>query len=147
MHGYQVIQELTARSGGAWQPSPGSVYPTLQQLEDEGLVRSAERDGRRVFELTQAGREEVERRRDEPRPWEVRGRGLGGAAARRIREEGFGLAAAVMQVLRTAGPEQVERAAEVLARARRDLYRLLAEAGPPGGSDPEARQAGGSGGG
>src|SRR6266480_2634349 len=51
-HGYQVMQELTERSGGMWRPSPGSIYPTLQLLEDEGLVRSAESDGRRVFELT-----------------------------------------------------------------------------------------------
>ncbi|HXF57034.1 MAG TPA: PadR family transcriptional regulator [Actinomycetota bacterium] len=146
MHGYQVIQELTARSGGAWQPSPGSVYPTLQQLEDEGLVRSAERDGRRVFELTEAGRAEVERRKGEPRPWEVRGRALNGTAVRRVREEGVGLAAAVMQVVRTAAPEQVERAAEVLARARRELYRLLAEAGPAGGAGRGADEAGGPGG-
>ena len=55
MHGYQVISELDARTGGRWRPSAGSIYPTLQQLEDEGLVRSAEIDARRVFSLTDAG--------------------------------------------------------------------------------------------
>src|SRR5437667_331993 len=69
MHGYQVIQELTERSGGMWRPSPGSIYPTLQQLEDEGLVRSSESDGRRVYQLTDTGRAEVERRGEEPPPW------------------------------------------------------------------------------
>src|SRR5437867_843576 len=56
MHGYEVIQELEAQSGGRWRPSAGSVYPTLQQLEDEGLVRSSEVDGRRVYSLTDDGR-------------------------------------------------------------------------------------------
>src|SRR5437762_625640 len=60
MHGYQVIQELEAQSGGRWRPSAGSVYPTLQQLEDEGLVRSEEVDGRRTYSLTDAGRAAVE---------------------------------------------------------------------------------------
>src|SRR6266567_4286449 len=55
MHGYQVIHELTDRSGGMWRPSPGSVYPTLQLLEDEGLVRSEEVEGKRIFQLTEAG--------------------------------------------------------------------------------------------
>ena len=59
MHGYQIIQEVTDRTGGAWRPSPGSVYPTLQQLEDEELVRTVHTDGRRVFELTDAGREQA----------------------------------------------------------------------------------------
>src|SRR5437870_6495489 len=59
MHGYQVIQELEERSGGRWRPSAGSVYPTLQQLEDEGLVRSSEVDGRRVYSLTDEGRSAV----------------------------------------------------------------------------------------
>ena len=57
MHGYQIIQELTERTGGVWRPSPGSVYPTLQQLEDEELVReSAPESGKRVYELTDDGR-------------------------------------------------------------------------------------------
>src|SRR6266511_4660277 len=124
MHGYQVIQELTERSGGMWQPSPGSVYPTLQQLEDEGMVRSAEDEGRRVFSLTDEGRAEVERRAEEPRPWEMRADAEPFAG---IRDEGFGVGAAVMQVVRTGTPQQVARARESLAEARRSLYRLLAE--------------------
>src|SRR5215210_2526495 len=61
-HGYDVMQNLEDKTGGAWRPSPGSVYPTLQLLEDEGLVRSTERDGKRVFEITEPGRtESVER--------------------------------------------------------------------------------------
>src|SRR3712207_1014021 len=59
MHGYQLIQELESRSGGTWRPSPGSVYPTLQLLEDQGLIRGEESDGRRVFTLTDEGRAEV----------------------------------------------------------------------------------------
>src|SRR5258708_18256685 len=57
-HGYDVMQNLEDKTGGAWRPSPGSVYPTLQLLEDEGLVRSSQRDGKRVFEITEAGRTE-----------------------------------------------------------------------------------------
>ncbi len=55
MHGYQVMQELSERSGGRWHPSAGSIYPTLQQLEDEGLVTAEDRDGRKTFSLTEAG--------------------------------------------------------------------------------------------
>ncbi len=138
MHGYQIIQELSARSGGMWQPSPGSVYPTLQQLEDEGLVRAEERDGRRVFALTDEGRAEVARRKDEARPWELRVGAEVGAAVARIREEGFALAGAVMQVIRAGDLERAERAAKVLARARRDLYRLLAEEPEEGEADADA---------
>lgn len=126
-HGYQIIQELAARSGGMWQPSPGSVYPTLQQLEDEGLVRAEEREGRRVFTLTEEGRAWVARRKGEARPWELRGGAEVGAAVARIREEGFALAGAVMQVIRAGDAQRAERVARVLARARRDVYRLLAE--------------------
>ena len=67
MHGYQIIQELAERTGGVWRPSPGSVYPTLQQLEDEELVReTAAESGKRVYELTDAGREQASARRP---PW------------------------------------------------------------------------------
>ena len=67
MHGYQIIQELAERTGGVWRPSPGSVYPTLQQLEDEDLVRETASDsGKRVYELTDAGREQAAAA---PAPW------------------------------------------------------------------------------
>jgi hypothetical protein len=73
-HGYQIITEITERSGGAWTPSPGSVYPVLQQLQDEGLVRPEEADGRRVFHLTEAGEAYVAAHPDElAKPWEAVG--------------------------------------------------------------------------
>src|SRR5438445_7205208 len=74
-HGYEVIQSLEEKSGGAWRPSPGSIYPTLQLLEDEGLVRSEERDGKRVYEVTDAGREESAKRLEDAGgpPWKTGG--------------------------------------------------------------------------
>ena len=133
MHGYQVIQELEARSGGRWRPSAGSVYPTLQQLEDEGLVRSEERDGRRVFTLTDAGRAELDRRGPATRPWEAE---AGEDEAFELRDLSFEVVAAAMQVGRVGGQAAVSQAREILVDARRRLYRLLAE---------DDTQAGGSG--
>src|ERR1700680_5310925 len=70
-NGYQIMQEVEERSDGVWRPSPGSVYPALQQLEDEGLIRSEEADGRKLFALTDAGRAFVkERGTDKAAPWE-----------------------------------------------------------------------------
>ena len=127
MHGYQIITELANRSGGAWQPSPGSIYPTLQQLADEGLVTVSESDGRRTFTLTDAGREEVQRASEGRRPpWE----GMAGEESEQsgdLRERAAQVMAAAAQVA-TAGSEvQVERAASILTECRRSLYRLLAE--------------------
>src|SRR5690242_11472731 len=65
MNGYQLIQQISERTGGAWKPSPGSVYPTVQQLEDEGLVEGREVDGRRLLRLTDAGRAYVEENAEE----------------------------------------------------------------------------------
>jgi DNA-binding PadR family transcriptional regulator len=126
MHGYQVIQELSERSEGAWTPSPGSIYPALQLLQDEGLVTATETDGRRVFTLTDAGRTEAAARGDGPLPWE---------AAARSERDGFGqlratlmqVGAAVRQVGAAANEEQVAKAVQVLSATRRDLYRILAE--------------------
>ena len=121
MHGYQVMQELSERSGGRWHPSAGSIYPTLQQLEDEGLIGAQERDGRRVFELTDAGKAAVEQLSTE-RPWANQpesGRDL----HRLAREVGM----AAQQVGRMGTSTSVEAAATILTAARRDLYRLLAE--------------------
>ncbi len=127
MHGYQVIQELAERSGGVWQPSAGSVYPTLQQLEDEGLVRAEERDGRRVFTLTEAGREEAAARPGTAAPWAAFEADRGA----RLRAVSFEVVAAAVQVGRVGGAETVGRAEAILAETRRQLYRLLAEDDAP----------------
>jgi DNA-binding PadR family transcriptional regulator len=127
-HGYQVIQELTERSRGRWRPSPGSIYPTLQLLEDEGLVTSEEVEGRRVFKLTDAGTTEVERRGEGGRaPWDLADEG--GPLAD-LREVGFGVMAAVMQVAHAGTERQVARARDILIETRKSLYRLLAEDEP-----------------
>ncbi|MBV9471338.1 MAG: helix-turn-helix transcriptional regulator, partial [Solirubrobacterales bacterium] len=69
-NGYQLMQEIEQRSGGRWRPSPGSVYPTLAQLEDEGLIHSREADASRLFELTDAGRLHLDGLAGEPSPWQ-----------------------------------------------------------------------------
>ena len=71
MHGYQIISEIDERSGGAWKPSAGSVYPTLQLLADEGLISAEEADGRKTYSLTEAGRAEAEASADRSAPWET----------------------------------------------------------------------------
>ncbi len=128
MHGYQIINELEGRSGGRWRPSAGSVYPTLQQLEDEGLVRAEERDGRRVFTLTEAGRKAAAaaatsgaRRSDAP--WDT------GTDEERasLRDLFLQVAAATMQVAQVGSPELADEARKILTETRRSLYRLLAE--------------------
>jgi DNA-binding PadR family transcriptional regulator len=125
MHGYQIINELTERSNGAWRPSPGSVYPTLQQLEDEGMVTVSEVDGRRTYTLTDAGRAELDRAGQDRRPpWEQPDDDDASSGLRRRAGE---VMAAVMQVATAGTPGQVERAERVLADTRRALYRLLAE--------------------
>ena len=72
MNGYQIIQEIATRSNGVWKPSPGSIYPTLQQLEDEGLVRVETEGGRRAYTLTDEGRAYVTDHADEvSAPWQA----------------------------------------------------------------------------
>jgi DNA-binding PadR family transcriptional regulator len=138
-NGYQIMQEVQERSGGVWRASPGSVYPALQQLEDEGLIRSQESDGRKLYVLTDAGREIVaERGKDKPAPWDQmsgdvseRARGLG----KLMRE----VANAFAQVIRTGSEEQIASAQKVLAVTRRDLYRILADGeGDSGTVDEES---------
>lgn len=128
MHGYQIIQELGSRTDGVWQPSPGSIYPTLQQLEDEGLVRSEQQDGKNVFHLTDEGRTVVAEDSSPP-PWERMGSDVEDDLLT-LREAGFSVGAAVMQVARAGTTDQVARATEILNEARRKLYQILAEDGP-----------------
>jgi DNA-binding PadR family transcriptional regulator len=125
MHGYEMIQELEARTSGAWRPSAGSIYPTLQLLEDEGLVAGEQSEGRRRFALTDAGREEAGKLRRPP--WED---DEGDPAAAGLREAGFQLGAAVMHAARTGSSEQVGEVRDVLVDARRRIYGIL------GGGEP-----------
>ena len=127
MHGYQIIQELSARSGGHWQPSPGSVYPTLQLLEDEGLVAGEETGGKRVYKLTDAGLKEAELAAGDAAPWDELAQGGAGSSRWRLREGMGKLGIAVMQAGASASDEQAERVLEILADARKRIYGILAE--------------------
>jgi DNA-binding PadR family transcriptional regulator len=125
MHGYEVIQELEARSGGRWRPSPGSVYPTLQMLEDEGLVKGEDRDGKRVFSITDAGRKALaERSDDASAPWESTGDDHPVAG---LRDAAFQLGAAAMQVAHAGNAEQIASTKAILDDARKKVYAILAE--------------------
>jgi DNA-binding PadR family transcriptional regulator len=127
MNGYQLMQTIEERSGGEWRPSPGSVYPSLSQLEDEGFIRATERDGTRVFEITDAGREHIAERHEEHAPWEEFANEAGGNPRRQMRHAIGSTAAAAMQVAQVGDDKQVARAIETLEEARRGLYRILAE--------------------
>lgn len=129
-NGYQVIQQIAERTDGAWKPSPGSVYPTLQQLEDEGLVRAEESDGRRLFHLTASGRTYVEEHADElAATWKSVSEESGPPG------EMFGAVGQAMgafwQVMQTGSETQRAQARTVLEQAGRDLYGILADRDPP----------------
>ena len=134
MNGYQIIQQIAERSGGAWKPSPGSVYPTVQQLEDEGLVEGTDGEGRRLLTLTEAGRAYVAEHPDElAATWRVFD-----DAAQAERDNNHHdlkpvigqVMGAVWQVVTTGTRQQQAEAAEILADTRRRLYGLLAEGDP-----------------
>lgn len=130
MHGYQLIQQIEERSGGAWKPSPGSVYPTLQMLTDEGLIDVEESGGRKTYSLTAAGRTEAD---SADRSWATSdaSSSTGGPRTHRsgapLTKSGAHLAQAAMQVGRTGTPEQIAEAVAVLDDARRKLYAILAQ--------------------
>ena len=126
MHGYEMIQELEERTGGQWRPSAGSIYPTLQLLEDEGLVSSEQVNGKRVFSLTDAGRKAAEAEGSDAAPWEEAAEGAESPLAR-LRVAAAQAGAAAMQVAQAGSDEQINKAIEVLTEARRRLYSLLAE--------------------
>jgi DNA-binding PadR family transcriptional regulator len=125
MHGYEMIQEIAERSGGAWKPSPGSVYPTLQLLEDEGLIASESEGGKKLFALTDSGRSAADEGPDAP--WEEAGRGVDWDSLNEIRQAGFGLMEAFGQVWKTGSKEQREKALTVINDARKKLYLILAD--------------------
>jgi DNA-binding PadR family transcriptional regulator len=128
MNGYQIIQQIAERSGGAWKPSPGSVYPTVQQLEDEGLVEGNEGAGRRLLQLTEEGRTYVAEHPEELaatwRPFDQPEGDEGPGDLKPVIGQVMG---AVWQVVVSGTQQQRAEAAEILADTRRKLYGILAE--------------------
>ncbi len=125
-NGYQLMHVIEERSGGRWRPSPGSVYPTLAQLEDEGLIRVTEQAGSKFYELTDAGRKHAGEHADHSAPWEDEcepGEELGAAVHELVGQVHL----AAVQVARAGDVKQLKRAAELLAQTKRELYRILAE--------------------
>jgi DNA-binding PadR family transcriptional regulator len=126
-NGYQIMSDIRERSGGAWRPSPGAVYPALSALADEGLIAGEESGGRRTFSLTDAGHQYVTEHPDKARgawesaeqqeAWQVPG--LFTEAAR--------LGGGIVQIARVGTPEQVRAAERLLEETRRALYRILAD--------------------
>jgi DNA-binding PadR family transcriptional regulator len=136
-NGYQIIQEIAERSGGLWRPSPGSVYPALQQLEDENLVSAgADESGRRVYQLTEEGRGYVAAHQDELRaPWDLVAGSAGGTAIEMRKLIGQ-VAMAAYQVASAGSAAQAGQARQILTETRKGLYRILA-------ADDEPEQAAG----
>jgi DNA-binding PadR family transcriptional regulator len=124
MHGYQVMRELESRTGGRWRPSAGTIYPTLQQLQDEGLVRTEEQEGRKVYRLTDEGKAEAEASPLTRHPWFDKNAGREAMDLRRLAVQLIG---ATVQVQRVGTDEAQRRARDILIESRRQLYRVLAE--------------------
>jgi len=131
-NGYQIIQEIGERSGDVWRPSPGSVYPALQQLEDEALIEAETPEGgRRRYALTSEGRAYVEAHPEEVRaPWDVVARSVGDDAIE-LRDLFGQVAMAAIQVVRVGNEGQVAQAHKILTDARRSLYKILAAEDEP----------------
>src|SRR5215469_7948971 len=144
MNGYQIIQQISERSGGLWQPSPGSVYPALAQLEDENLIALQDAAGaRRAYGLTDDGRRYVDEHAEElSAPWSA----LAGAAstAYDMRKLVHQVHLAATQVISAGTDEQVTQARKVLTQARRALYRILAEDDAADSESGSDRQSGGA---
>jgi DNA-binding PadR family transcriptional regulator len=142
-NGYQIMSEIEERSGGAWRPSPGAVYPALAQLADEGLITGVESGGRRTFELTEAGQRHIADNPESARPaWEAMAEGPPGEV-RGLLTQAARLGGSVAQIAHAGTPEQIRAAAELLAATRRGIYQILAgdgdgDAGGYGGGESYA---------
>jgi DNA-binding PadR family transcriptional regulator len=134
MHGYQLIQTITERTGGHWSPSPGAIYPTLSQLEDEGLVSIQKEGGRKLAHLTDDGSTYVAEHKDS---WNDP---FLSASEQEQLPDVLGamhdLGGAVREAARNANGRQLERIAELLGRTKRGVYRILAD-DDPGASEDE----------
>lgn len=133
MHGYELIQQIIARSGGVWRPSPGSVYPALQLLEDQGLIIGETAEGRNVFHLTDAGRAHVEQHREELNSAWTAVAGTVDDAVLELRDLVEQVGGALQQVARVGNEAQIAAARTALINTRRQLYRILADDEPTGG--------------
>ncbi|MFE2725615.1 PadR family transcriptional regulator [Kitasatospora sp. NPDC059327] len=125
MHGYEMIAEITERTGGAWRPSPGSIYPNLQLLEEEGLITAEEVGGKRLVSLTEAGRAEAEAGPAEP--WAEAGREVDWEAVQEVGQALGAVDQAIRQVMATGTEAQRAKGLAVLNEARKKLYLILAE--------------------
>ena len=125
MHGYEIIQELDSRTNGIWRPSPDSVYPTLQLLEDEGLITAEAEGGRKSYRLTDDGRPEAETAAQTP-PWSEIGDDTM-SQVQDFRDAALGIMSALKQVGFNGTAEQREKALEVLSETKRKLYAILAD--------------------
>ena len=125
MHGYEMIQEIAERSNGVWKPSPGSVYPTLQLLVDEGLIVGTETDGsKKLFELTPEGRAAADKVATPP--WEEIAEGIEPIQLN-LRDAVGQLFGAVAQSSHAASPAQQQRIVDIVNNARREIYQILGE--------------------
>jgi DNA-binding PadR family transcriptional regulator len=125
-HGYDLMKELETRSGGSYKVSAGTMYPALQQLEDEGMIVSETRDGKRVYQLTELGRQEMDRERGKAddiwrrtTDWGEWGHWIGGSPLGPLLK-------ATIRAMKYAShdPEMKKRVEEILDRARRELEDL-----------------------
>src|SRR5579862_3085547 len=119
-NGYQLMQTIEERSGGRWRPSPGSVYPTLAQLEDEGLIRAVDRDGAKLFEITDSGRERLDDSKTDPAPW-AEDEDPDAPDLHRMASLIIQIGKAAWQVAQEGDERQTEQAYQKLAETRRAL--------------------------
>jgi DNA-binding PadR family transcriptional regulator len=138
-NGYQLIQAIEERSEGLWRPSPGSVYPTLAQLEDEGLIHSVETEGARRFEITAAGREHLDSRTHEPDPWQPAAEDSDNPLVE-LAPLVIQIGKATFQVASVGDRTQRDQARALLKDTRRALYRILADDIPEADANAEQRE-------
>jgi DNA-binding PadR family transcriptional regulator len=125
-NGYQIMLDIAERTGGSWRPSPGAVYPALSQLADEGLIESEKSEGRRVYRLTDAGRDYVEQHPENARGASESAPQREAWQASDLVAEAARLGRGIAQVAQAAAPQQLRSAEELLEKTRRGLYKILA---------------------